>query len=215
MTIGEKIKKMRLELKLTQEELATAAGTTKQTIHKYETGIISNIPASKIKAIADKLNSTPAYLMGWEDQYPEPVITEDYITFPIIGDIAAGYDHFVNEDWEGETVDIPTSYLKGHDKSDFFVLRIKGDSMYPTYQNNDIVLILKQSTVNYSGQIGAVIYDDECATLKKVEYCPGENWLKLISINPSYPPLDIKDEKLEHCKILGIPRLLVREIDEK
>lgn len=67
MKIGEKIKKLRNELGLTQEDLATCANTTKQTIHKYETGIITNIPASKIKSIAEKLNTTPAYLMGWED----------------------------------------------------------------------------------------------------------------------------------------------------
>lgn len=68
MTIGEKIKLLRCRMGLTQDELASAAKTTKQTIHKYETGIISNIPASKIKAIADKLITTPAYLMGWEDK---------------------------------------------------------------------------------------------------------------------------------------------------
>ncbi len=68
MTIGRKIKSLRISLGLTQEELATAVGTKKQTIHKYETGIISNIPASKIKAMADKLKTTPAYLMGWEDE---------------------------------------------------------------------------------------------------------------------------------------------------
>lgn len=65
LTIGTKIKNLRLAMKLTQEELADAVGTKKQTIHKYETGIISNIPASKIKSIADALNTTPAYLMGW------------------------------------------------------------------------------------------------------------------------------------------------------
>ena len=53
-----------------------AAGTTKQTIHKYETGIISNIPASKIKAMSDKLHTTPAYLMGWEERPDiEPITT--------------------------------------------------------------------------------------------------------------------------------------------
>ena len=67
MKIGEKIKILRINLNLTQEELATAAKTTKQTIHKYETGIVANIPASKVKAIADKLGTTPAYLMGWEE----------------------------------------------------------------------------------------------------------------------------------------------------
>ena len=67
MTIGEKIKFHRIRLNLTQEDLASAANTRKQTIHKYEAGIVTNIPASKIKAIADKLETTPAYLMGWTD----------------------------------------------------------------------------------------------------------------------------------------------------
>lgn len=39
--------------------------------------------------------------------------------------------------------------------------------MYPQYQDGDKVLILRQSTVNYSGDVGAVIYDDEISTLKK------------------------------------------------
>ncbi len=67
MTIGERIKYIRYQMGLTQEDLASAAKTTKQTIHKYETGIITNIPAAKIKAIAEKLHTTPAYLMGWDD----------------------------------------------------------------------------------------------------------------------------------------------------
>ena len=66
MTIGERIKLLRTQNNLTQEELANYAKTTKQTIHKYETGIITNIPAIKIKAISEKLCTTPAYLMGWE-----------------------------------------------------------------------------------------------------------------------------------------------------
>ena len=75
MTIGEKIKHLRKQQGITQEELATAASTTKQTIHKYETGIISNIPASKIKAMSDKLHTTPAYLMGWEDTADTEALT--------------------------------------------------------------------------------------------------------------------------------------------
>lgn len=67
MTTGEKIKKLRKELRLTQDDLAMSTKTTKQTIHKYETGIISNIPASKISALAKRLGTTPAYLMGWSD----------------------------------------------------------------------------------------------------------------------------------------------------
>lgn len=78
MTIGQKIKSLRISMKLTQDELALAAKTTKQTIHKYETGIITNIPASKIKAIADRLGTTPAYLMGWDTSIEST--TDDTIT---------------------------------------------------------------------------------------------------------------------------------------
>jgi len=75
------------------------------------------------------------------------------------------------------------------------------------------VLILRQNSLDYSGQIGAVIYDD-CATLKKVEYKKGENWLKLIPVNPAHPPKRIENEELERCIVLGVPKLLIREIDE-
>ena len=146
--------------------------------------------------------------------FPSPNITENYTTFPVIGEVAAGYDVPALEDWEGETVDIPDTYLKGRSRDEFFVLRVKGDSMFPTYQDGDKVLVLRQSTLNHSGQVGVVIYNDDCGTLKRVEYKMGEDWMRLVPINPSYPPIKIVDEELEHCKVLGIPKLLIREIEE-
>ncbi|MEE1240020.1 MAG: XRE family transcriptional regulator, partial [Acutalibacteraceae bacterium] len=206
-----------------QEELANYANTTKQTIHKYETGIITNIPANKIKAISEKLGTTPAYLMGWETEsdkksdyinLPPPNITEDYTTFPVEVEIAAGYEHIALEDWEGDTVDISNDYLKGHNKSEFFVLRVKGDSMYPEYQDGDKVLVLKQPVVNYSGQVGVAVYDGELATLKKIEFTEGENWIRLVPINPAFPPKLIENEDLEYLRVLGIPKLIIREVNK-
>lgn len=222
MTIGEKIKLLRIQCNLTQEELANYANTTKQTIHKYETGIITNIPANKIKAISEKLGTTPAYLMGWETEsdkksdyinLPPPNITEDYTTFPVEVEIAAGYEHIALEDWEGDTVDISNDYLRGHNKSEFFVLRVKGDSMYPEYQDGDKVLVLKQPVVNYSGQVGVAVYDGELATLKKIEYTEGESWARLVPINPAFPPKFIENEDLEYLRVLGIPKLIIREVN--
>lgn len=216
MTIGQRIKEMRLDKNLTQDELAARIHTTKQTIHKYENGIITNIPSSKIEAIAKALHSSAAYLMGWEEptSLRAPEVTEDTVIFPVIGEIAAGYDYPAYEDWSGETVEIPKSYLHGRSRDDFFVLSVKGDSMYPQYMDGDKVLILKQSTMNRSGEIGAIIYDGDMATLKKIEYVDGEDWVKLIPINPEYTPKTIRNEDLEQCHVLGIPRLLVREIEQ-
>lgn len=214
MDIGQRIKRIRLEKHLTQDELAFRIDTTKQTIYKYENGIVTNIPASKIEAIANVLNTTPEYLMGWDNKLKSPTVTSDVVEIPVIGTIAAGYNELANEDWSGETVSVPKEYLRGRKKEEFFVLTVQGDSMYPLYMNGDKVLILKQSTLNKSGDIGAILYDGDMATLKKVEYVLGEDWMKLIPINPEYQPKTIEGADLELCRVLGIPKLLIREIEE-
>lgn len=188
----------------------------KSTLSRYENGLQEPMYTVVVN-LADLFCVSVDYLSGAVESKkginfpPEPNITEEYATFPVIGEVAAGYEHVAIEDWEGDVVDIPLSYLHGRSKSDFFVLRVNGDSMYPEYRENDKVLVLKQSTLDYSGQVGVVIYNDDNATLKKVEYVPGEDWMKLIPINPTYPVVTIENESLEHCKVLGIPRLLIRE----
>lgn len=66
MTIGERIKHIRVQEGIAQIELAKATKISKQNIYKYENNIITNIPSDKIELIAKALNTTPAYLMGWE-----------------------------------------------------------------------------------------------------------------------------------------------------
>lgn len=64
--IGERIRQRRIELGLTQEELANKLGyTNKSTIGKIETGV-NDIVQSKVVDFAVALNTTPAFLMGWD-----------------------------------------------------------------------------------------------------------------------------------------------------
>lgn len=67
MTISNKIKRLRKESKISQVDLAEKLGTTKQTIYKYENGLITNIPSDKIEVMARLFGTTPAYLMGWDE----------------------------------------------------------------------------------------------------------------------------------------------------
>lgn len=67
MSLGANIKKLRKSTGLTQEDIAKEIGVSKQTVQKYENGIITNIPSDKIEVIAKLLKTTPAKLMGWED----------------------------------------------------------------------------------------------------------------------------------------------------
>lgn len=65
MTIGERITASRRKCGYTQTELADKLGISKQTLYKYENGLISNIPSNIIENIANKCNVSPAFLMGW------------------------------------------------------------------------------------------------------------------------------------------------------
>ena len=68
MTLGEKVKLKREELGLSQEELAEKMNyKSKTSIHKIEQDI-TDLPLSKVKELANVLKTTPAYLMGWEDE---------------------------------------------------------------------------------------------------------------------------------------------------
>lgn len=67
MTIGEKIRALRKQHGMTQTELAEKLNTTKQTIGKYEQGIVTNLPLYRIQEIADIFGVSPEYLTGWSD----------------------------------------------------------------------------------------------------------------------------------------------------
>ena len=76
-TVGDNILYMRKRLGWTQEELATKMGyKSKSTINKIEMGI-NDIPQSKIVKFADVLGTTPAHLMGWDDEVEENITPEE------------------------------------------------------------------------------------------------------------------------------------------
>lgn len=75
-TIGDRIKAAREAKGISQEELGKVCGTTKQTIYKYETGIITNIPLDKLDKIASTLDVSSVYLMGWDSTPEYKALTE-------------------------------------------------------------------------------------------------------------------------------------------
>lgn len=96
--IGHRIRESRLNAEMSQDELAKKVGyKSRSTINKIESGI-NDIARSKIVLIARALNTTPAYLMGWEDSdtKPLPDIRTDIHT------IAA---HHNGEDWTEEELE--------------------------------------------------------------------------------------------------------------
>ena len=153
MKLGERIRFLREEVGMTQTALADAAGTTKQSIYKYETGIVTNIPSDKVEAIAVALQTTPAYLMGWEEPnagnlpsnlMPMPKMNK----IPLLGQIACGVPILAEENIT-DIIDLPE-----HINADF-ALRCKGDSMVGAgISDGDIVYAMLRPNARGTGVRG-------------------------------------------------------------
>lgn len=101
--IGQRIKSRRLELSMTQEELAKKVGYKSRTsINKIE--LSRSLPLSKVEKMASALETSPAYLMGWEDEpsdvlielaskYSEPITIPIEIDNPNIAGINRNLEH--------------------------------------------------------------------------------------------------------------------------
>ena len=66
MNIGDRIKKRRLELGMTADELGELINKSRATIYRYENGDVENMPTPILEPLAKALQTTPAELMGWE-----------------------------------------------------------------------------------------------------------------------------------------------------
>lgn len=103
MNIGERIKSRRIELGMTQDELAKKMGYKhKSTVCKVET-TEQNLTADRVREFADALETTPAYLMGWDTSVKNPkldLIIEMAEKKPNIIDRLIEYARFLYEDRE-------------------------------------------------------------------------------------------------------------------
>ena len=203
MGIGKRIKERREELGLSQEDLAIKLGyKSRSTINKIESGI-NDITQSKVIEFAKALNTTPAYLMGWEekDDLDIPSLSKYRIMpiktqkIPLLGSISCGMAKYAEEEFEG--------YIEASSeiKADFCI-RADGDSMIGArILDGDVVFIRKQEMVD-NGEIAAVMIDDN-ATLKRVYYDRKNSVLTLIAENPRIPPQIFRGEELNQIHILG------------
>lgn len=201
MTIYDRIKSLREQAGLSQQELAEKVGfKTASAINKIELGL-RDINQSRIIAFSKALNTTPGYLMGWDDENSNtdyssiPGITPlpKTVKRPRLGQIACGEPVMTEEHFDGYD-DVPENMACD------FTLICHGDSMINArIHDGDIVYIKQQPTVE-NGQIAAIMIDGE-TTLKRV-YIDGDR-LTIMPENPVYKPHVYIGEELNNIRIIG------------
>ena len=199
MDIYQRIRKRREELGMSQDDLAHKMGyKSRSSINKIEMGL-NDISQSKVVAFAEALDTTPAYLMGWEVTSKPTEVPPGFMPLPetckvpLVGRIACGQPITAEENIE-DYLDVPV----GHHVD--FALLCEGDSMVDAgIDDGDVVYIRKQPDVE-NGQIAAVRIDNE-ATLKRVyKYV---DRIVLQPENRAYPPLTYVGAEMNQVTIEG------------
>lgn len=203
--MGERIRKQREALSLTQDDLAEKLNRQRGNISNYETGRVLP-PSDIISAMATIMGITTDYLLG-RSNVSEPNYAKAFIPLglsptkdiPIVGIIRADTPLLCTETIEGYfTTD--SRFL--NPREDYFYLRVVGDSMDKEFVEGSLILVQKQAYIE-NGEIAVVLLNDsDEATVKKV-YKNGPS-LMLVpqSNNSKHEPRTIDTTK-ERISILG------------
>ncbi len=167
--IGSKMREFREQKNLTQDDIAELLGTTLQTISRYELG--------ERKATHDVLFKLATYFnksindffppLNFDNATPtETAISDSMVTIPVLGVIKAGIPIEAQEDII-EYIEIPKKWTLGGKQ--FYGLQVSGDSMFPKYNDKDIVIFEKIEDMKLGNNKDcAVMVNGNDATFKKV-----------------------------------------------
>lgn len=105
--IGDTLRKLRHENHCTLEQVGKVIGISKQTLYKYENGIINNIPSDKIEALAHFYRVSPSVIMGWSDDWIQENMP------PLQEQLDATVDKLVQEGYYDDMlVNLKTEYAR-------------------------------------------------------------------------------------------------------
>lgn len=203
---GDVLKKLREDSGMSQEQLADAIGISKSAVGMYEQGKRTPHKKEILKSISECFGVTVDYLFGFSSQDYSSLSDDARAKFgikpistrhiPMLGKIACGTPIMCEQDYE--------TYVEASDDINAdFCLTAQGDSMINArIFDGDVVFIREQEMVE-NGEIAAVIINDDEVTLKRFYYYPERNQVILQPENPTYRPIVLNGEELNHIRVLG------------
>lgn len=202
------IKEARVELGLTQQQLADLCGVTSTYISQLERGKRSPSPALvRIIALEQEKARKPLSVSA-PPVPPPPELLRVKREIPVVGMAAAAmYDPALSQVcdlWEGSSETVPCAI----EREGIFALRIQGDSMEPALHDGDVVAV-DPNALPATGDVAVVCLRAEGLVIKRWHWRRGV--IRLESLNPEGKTYQwTKDEVfrqgpiLWRWKVLGI-----------
>ena len=215
-------------IKITQKDLAEAAGIGQTAIHKIIRGDTQAPKPDTLVAIADCFSEAlsreitvddliqregaprgtlatarnPLKINNWTRlDEAEPVTDEDFVAVPVLGDIPCGD---LDQVGQGDIMGYQHVYKDKIGRGRFF-LRARGDSMAPLILDGDLLLI--EPGPEWNNRTVVAVYMDGHVTCKRLYLY--DHSAALVSANPNYPPLIVTDEMIILGRVIKIERNLV------
>ena len=229
MNIGNRIKERRKELHLSADAVAEKLGVSRSTVFRYENGDIEKFPTQKLAEIANALNTTPGYLMGW-DKKEAPKIINIYEQLEtdrqqVVYDCAEKQlneqnhpnVHNIEESKQTYTIDVlgavsagTGEWLDGQQPEPVtvegplphydFAVRVNGISMTPTFSDGEILFVDKVESASDVRNNQFVIAEINGNAYVKKLFVSNEG-VRLISLNKDYEDIIIHD--YDDYRIIG------------
>lgn len=198
-----RIKELRIKKGYSQLKLAEKLGISRSAVSMWE--IDGSQPdAEMLIRLADLFGVSIDHILERDND----AISENYISVPVYGRIPAGIATEAIEDIL-DYEDIPKEWLNG-DK-EYFSLQVKGDSMFPTYQDGDRVIFQKAYTAETGDDVAVMVNGDD-ATFKRIERSAAGIILK--PLNPMYETKFYSNDEIEALpvRVIGIAKELRRSV---
>ena len=211
--LNKNIKYLRTLKGISQQGLADKINIDRSTISRIENNEIETTIDNAIK-IADALQVPLQDLISKDLTFDNAElidINSDIVKIPVYGTIKAGIPIESQPDII-DYVEIPKKWTVGGKK--FYGLKISGDSMFPKYNENDIVIFEQNDDTNlYNGKDVAVMINGTESTFKKI--LVNDNGIILQPYNPTYDIMMFSKEQVEqlHIRIVGIAKEKRTKID--
>lgn len=219
MTYIDSLKELRRVNNLSQKEMAEKLGMNKRTYASYERGE-RDLSTSALLSICHTFNISSDELLGNPLPNPEPSLTtnpeyrgfnildkEKIYMIPIYRTVSAGFGAYADDQICGYE---PLYFETKREAEETLAIAVKGDSMYPKIEEDDLVVVHKQDYFENGDIVVAVVCGENDGFVKRAFQT--EEKLTLESINPSYPPMVFSGSKLDDIKIMGVVRKIIKSV---